>query len=223
MTLATIKKKDKSLHVRRLNTPYIADIKSGVGLWLAPLVLLGSLHFLSVAFNEMLRRSGSIPPNSFVSLSDLLPFAVIMACAMAIYLADDFIGLLSPQTFDFDQGQNAFFVDGRKVRDLDSIFLHLQDGFGPSRRAFRIVVTAGGRNYIIAQTRRITMSTLAQKEYPNVASGEGLKRKYWFHRWADYTGTETGFSLKWPDYQEIFSLYAELSKFVPVLEVTTGD
>lgn len=217
--LVTVQSDDQSLHVRRLNTSYIADIKSGVGLWLAFLIFFAGLHFLSVAFNEWLRRIGSTPPNPFMPISALLPFAVIMAFAIAIYLADAFIGLSSPQRFDFDRDRNAFLVEGRKVSPLDTLSLHLQDGLGPSRRAFRILVTAGERNYIIAQTQRITMATLAQKEYPNVASGEGLQRKYWFHQWGDYTGAKTGFSLEWPGYREIFALYDELSGFISALEV----
>jgi len=218
MSLAIVMNNGQSLHIRRLNTSYIADIKSGGGLWLAPLIIFVGLHFLSVAFNEWLRRTGSIPPGPFMPISALLPFAVMMAFGMAVYLADDFIGLFSPQTFDFDRDQNAFFANGKKIGDLDRLSLRLQDGLGPSRRAFRIVVTAGEKNYIIAQTRRITMSTLAQKEYPSVATSEGLQRKYWFHRWADYTGAIAGFSSKWPDYQEIFALYAELKIFIPALE-----
>ncbi len=213
MILATVQNNNKCLHIRRLNTSYVADIKNGVGLWLAFSIFFAGLHFMSVAFNEWLRQTGSIPPNQFMRVADVLYLTVFMAIVMSVYLADDFIGLFSPQMFDFDRDHNTFLVEGKKVSDIDTLSLRLQDGLGPSRRAFRIVVTVGEKNYIIAQTQRITISTLIQREYPSGASGEGLQRKYWFHQWSDYTGVKTGFSLEWPGYREIFALYAELEKW----------
>lgn len=137
----------------------------------------------------------------------------LAALIILVNLAEDF-RLLSPQTFDFDRQEKMFFVDGRKAGRLDTLSLRLQDGFGPSRRAFRIVVTAWENDYVVAQTRRVKMGADVQKEYPDVAVSESRQRRYWFHQWADYAGAKTGFSRDWPDYQEIFALYAELTKFL---------
>ncbi len=76
MALATVENKGQSLRVHRLNTPYIADIKSGAGLWLAFSIFFIGLHFLSVAFNEWLRRTGSTPPNQFIRGEDVLYLTV---------------------------------------------------------------------------------------------------------------------------------------------------
>jgi len=38
MTLAIVENNGQSLHIHRMNTSYVADIKSGIGLWLAFLI-----------------------------------------------------------------------------------------------------------------------------------------------------------------------------------------
>ena len=214
MKLAVVQENGRNLSIRRMNTPYIADIKSSIGTWFIFLAFFGSFDLLSVTFNHWLRRMGSTPPNFFLTANELALLLAFAAFAGSMNLIPDFIGLLSPQEFNFDQDQNIFSVDSRKVAALDGLSIFLQDSFGPSRRAFRLVVTVRGTNYVIAQTQRITNATFFGKEYSYIVTSEGQQSKYWFNQWANYAGAKTGFSPEWPEYQEIFHLYAQLNAFV---------
>lgn len=217
--LATIESDDDALQVRRSNGPYRADIRAGVGLWGGMVVFFCGIDLASYALIWGLHRMGGAPLSPFLPPNQLLLFVSLMAAAVLVNLIPVFAGLRSPQVFTFDAGHNAFLVEGRVVGRFDHLRLLLQDSFGPSRRALRLIVRAGGTDYVIAHTQRFTTATLSGKEYPSVAAGEGLQRRYWFNQWADYTGAKTGFSREWPEYREIFALYAELKEFVEVPEI----
>ncbi len=146
---------------------------------------------------------------------------LLLAGASAVVIAVNLLpdsDLLYSQNFTFDVEKNAFSVNGSYVTGLDKITVHLQDGFGPSRRALRIAVTAWGRSYVIAQTPRFTAATLVGKEYSSVATSEGMQKKHWFNQWADCTGAKTGFSSKWLEYQEVFVLYSEIMQLINVAQ-----
>lgn len=213
MKLVALDNKDDVITLRRLNSAYLADLKSGFKFWLFCLLFFTILHFLSVAFSEFLQRVGSVPTNIFPTVRQAIFLGLSSAFVIICNLAFD-SGLIYSETFILDRSTNAFCVNGRRVDSMDNISVHIQDGFGPSRRAFRIVVTAREKLYVVAQTPRFTSATLYGKEYPSVATSEGMQQKHWFKQWADYTGARTGFSSEWPEYREIFALYSELKDFV---------
>jgi hypothetical protein len=210
MALTIVENDARTLRVHRLNTPYIADIKSGIAAWLGSWIFFGVFDLLTIGLS---RWVGSNQIQPFLSAGLFLLWESLLALAVAANLIPDFIGLLSPREFIFDKDRNAFSVEGNKVGFLDTLSIRLQDAFGPSRRAFRIVLSIRGRNYVIAQTQRFTMATFAHKEYTDDAVTEGLQRRYWFNQWADYRGEKTGFSMDWPEYKEIFALYEKLKQF----------
>ena len=223
MKIAEIERENQALYVHRLNTAYIADIKSSIVLWMSTVLFFSILGGLSVAFNTWLRHMGNTPPSNFLSLGNLLELVALSAFVMAVNCFPSVASLSSPQLFCFDQANHAFFVDGKKVSNLDKITLRLQDGWGPSRRAFRLVVSAGGRDYVLAQTQRITTSIMAGKEYSYIAVDEGRQGKYQLRRWADYKGQSTGFSKDWPGYAEIFLLYADLLEYISTSDIATAS
>ncbi len=143
MKLAIAENSGAGLQVRRLNTAYIADIKNGVKFWLYSLIFFGGFHFLTVGFNKVLQWANSAPIHVFPSEVQMLLLVGASAVVIAVNLLPD-SDLLYSQNFTFDVEKNAFSVNGRYVTGLDKITVHLQDGFGPSRRALRIAVTAWG-------------------------------------------------------------------------------
>ena len=213
MKLAILEHSVNGLQVLRLNTAYIADLKHGVKFWAISVIFFGAFHFLTVALNIILRYANSAAISVFPSVTQMLLLGAAAALIVAVNLLPD-SGLLYSETFSFDWEKNAFSVNNRAVTGLDKITVHLQDGFGPSRRAFRIIVTAWGKSHVVAQTPRFTVATLVGMEYPSVVTSEGMQKKYSFNQWADYAGAKTGFSSKWPEYQEVFALHDELAKLV---------
>ena len=213
MKLADVENTGRILCIRRLNTSCIADIQSNVKTWLMSAFFFSAMYLLSLGLNELLKWSGSTPLNPFLGPNGLLEIAALSAVAIVLGNRID-LSLLHPQVFRFDRDKNAFSADDRFVSRLDKIAVRLQDGFGPSRRAFRLIVTDWETDYVVAQTQRYTTATFFGKEYSYIVTSEGNQQKYWFRRWADYAGAKTGFSSGWLDYKEIFALHTELAQFV---------
>ncbi len=214
MKIAQVDHAGQNLSVQRLNTPYVSEIKSGIAFWLTAVLLFGIFSGLSVGYNAWLRHMGSTAPNDLMSLDIFLLWAVLIALVIIVNLCPSFLDMASPRLFCFDQENNAFWVDGKNVSSLDRISLRLQDGWGTTRRAFRLVVLAEGKVYVLAQTQRFTSATLNHTEYYYLGRTEGRAAKYRFFRWASYEGQNTGFSKDWPGYTEIFALYEDLFEFI---------
>lgn len=173
-----------------------------------------SFDLVIAALNIFLSREGAAPLSPFLPFNMLFLWACLAALVGLANLMPDFLGLQSPRLFDFDISRNAFSVDNRQVGALDMLDVRLQDRFGPSRRAFRIVVISRRRRYLVAQTHRITIAVLSNKEFPLTTAGESLQTKYWFLKWADYDGAKTGFDPAWPDYREIFALHDQINEYI---------
>lgn len=213
MRLATVEDSGSILRIHRLNASCIADIQNNIKIWVISLLFFSGAYLLSLALNELLKWTGSRPLNPFLTPAQLFQIAALSAIVITFGNKVD-LSLLSPQVFTFDQDKNIFSVDSRFVSRLDKLSVHLQDSFGPSRRAFRLIVTDWGKDYVIAQTQRYTTATFFGKEYSYIVTSEGSQQKYWFRRWANYNGAKTGFDPGWPDYQEIFALHTELKNFI---------
>lgn len=213
MILATVKIEGNNLWVRRENATYFADIRAAAGLWCG---LFGGLAGFDLAiemFFWMQSRIDNInvPASPFLTLHQLLLLAMLEGAMVLANLIPVFAGLRSPKVFTFDGNRDSFLVEGHVAGQLDNLHILIQDSFGPSRRAFRITARVLGKDYVLAHTQRFTTAILFGKEYPQVATQEGLQRQYWFNRWADYEGDKTGFDPTWPEYREIFDIYKQLT------------
>ncbi len=212
--LTTIENDGDVLQVRRSNSPYVADIRGAAGIWCGFVVFFSVIGIAGEALFWVQHRVDDLPMPVFRPPYELLILVTLLAVIQLINLIPIFIGLRSPRVFTLDAGGNAFWVEGQFIASLDHVRVVMQDSFGPSRRALRIVARVLGKEYIIAHTQRLTTATLFQKEYPGVTTQESLQRRYWFNRWADYQGEKTGFDPAWPEYREVFSLYKQLTDYV---------
>jgi len=64
--LADVQNDEHRFRVRRLSTPFVADIKSGIGLWLVPFIGFFGFYLFIAAFNVYQRRTGSTPTGPFL-------------------------------------------------------------------------------------------------------------------------------------------------------------
>lgn len=214
--------KDGVLHVRRSNSPYLADIQGATGIWCGFVVFFSVIGIAGEALFWVQHRVDDLPMPIFRPPYELLLLVTLLAAMLLVNLIPTFVGLRAPQTFTLDAGGNTFSVEGHIVASLDHVHVAMQDSFGPSRRAFRIVARVLGQEYVIAHTQRLTTATLYQKEYPGVTTQESLQRRYWFNGWADYQGEKTGFDPAWPEYREVFSLYEQLTNYMEQARATSG-
>lgn len=212
--LAAVESGGDVLQVRRSNSPYVADIRGAASLWCWSLVFFSVVALANEALIWVQRQVGDSPVLVFTRPVDVLIMETLLAVILLVSLMPIFVGLRAPQTFTLDAGRNTFLVEGQTVGTLDHVRVVMQDNFGPSRRAFRIVARVLGQEYVVAHTQRLTTATLYQKEYPGVTTQESRQRRYWFNRWADYQGEKTGFDPAWPEYRDIFSLYKQLTDCV---------
>ncbi len=221
MMLASIENINGVLIFQRSNDSNIKDIKGGVEIWFVSVAFFGGLGLAGYALNLLLRQVGDPPMSPFLTPGTFLLLISLFGLAVLLNLVPSVVGLTAPRAFTLDAGRNAFLVEGRSAGRLDRLRIVLQDGFGPSRRAFRVVARVDGRDHVLAHTQRFTAATFAGREYPSAATQEGLRRKYWCNRWADYEGGKTGYDPAWPEYRELFALYEQLTNYTEAFETTT--
>ncbi len=214
LMLAKVDISNGSIQVYRLNAAHLADIKAGVLLWVGSAVFFGGLMFAGNLLNLMTRQARKPPMFNFPSINDFWLLELLCAAAILINLLPALSGLRSPKAFVLDHSKNELLVEGQTVGRLSEFSITMQSSFGWTRRAFRLVLSAAGKSYVIAHTQKFTIAALNGSEYALDVLTEDLQGRNRFDKWRVYAGETTGFDRRWPEYQEIVRLYDTLIDFM---------